>query len=328
MDSTGQRSELSGQLCKYCESALATETELVPESMFGTGEQFRYRTCLQCGALHLIDVPRDLDRYYPSSYYSFSAEPVELSGVHRWVRRARLKVLLAGWDALDRALFRRPLPPWLPWIAGRGVTTTSRICDVGCGSAQLLRSLSAAGFTDLTGADPYVPEDVAAPGLRLLRLPPQALDGGPYDVVILSHSLEHMLDPAEALRAVRRLVGRDGTVVLRVPLADSFARRTYGVHWVQLDAPRHLTVPTRDAVQRLAERASFEIDKVIDDSTAFQFWGSEQCRAGIPLCGQCVNAMGAQPLFSTAEIDRFDSRARDLNDAGEGDQATFLLRPT
>jgi SAM-dependent methyltransferase len=277
--------------------------------------------------LYLIDPPADRSRHYPSGYYSFAASPPRLGPVHRRLRRWRTALLLSRAGRLDSLLFRRERARWVPWLAGRRVGLDSRICDIGSGSGKLLHRLRLAGFTDVTGVDPYVDAPSDEPGLRILKQRPDEVTET-FDVVILSHALEHMSDPAGVMQSVRRMVRPGGTVVVRLPLADSEAWDRYGTNWVQLDAPRHLFVPTSAAVRRLLDRVGFTIERTIYDSDAFQFWGSEQYAAGVPLRHPLSFAddPGAS-AFEPAQIAAFESEARALNRIGRGDSATFVLSP-
>ena len=56
-------------------------------------------------------------------------------------------------------------------------------------------------------------------------------------------------------------------------------------------------VPSRPGLATLARRAELDVVAEYDDSGAFQFWGSEQARAGVPLMdprSQFVDAHASQ----------------------------------
>jgi hypothetical protein len=80
-------------------------------------------------------------------------------------------------------------------------------------------------------------------------------------------------------------------------------------------------------MEALAERTGFALERVVFDSTAFQFLGSEQYCRDIPLCAETSYYTDpARSIFSAAEVDAFERRARALNLARRGDQAAFYLR--
>lgn len=118
-------------------------------------------------------------------------------------------------------------------------------------------------------------------------------------------------------------------MIVRTPVCDGFAWRTYGVDWVQLDAPRHLFIPTRAGMQRIAGRAGMRVVQSFDDSSAFQFWGSEQYRRGVPLHDPRSYADNpATDLFTDDQIRAWEQCASALNRARDGDSTCFVLRST
>jgi SAM-dependent methyltransferase len=197
---------------------------------------------------------------------------------------------------------------------------------VGTGSGRLLHKLRADGFRNLSGVDPYLPEEVAVPGLRIRRCSIAEMQGS-FDLVMLHHSLEHIPDQFQTLREAARLVKPSGTVLLRIPVADSLAWRQYGVDWVQLDAPRHLYLHTRRSLALLAGATGMRVAKVLHDSESMQFWGSELYRRDIPLLDPVTSRPPPLPAhFRPGELREFRSRAQALNAAGDGDQACFFLQ--
>jgi SAM-dependent methyltransferase len=152
---------------------------------------------------------------------------------------------------------------------------------VGSGAGLALLSLSHFGFRDLTGVDPFIESGIDyAEGVRVLKAELSDLDGQ-FDLVMANHSLEHVPDPRGALREIRRLLKPGRYAVVRIPVVGR-AWREYGTNWVQLDPPRHLFVFTARTFEGLAAEEGFSADEVAYDSTAFQFWGSEQYARDIP----------------------------------------------
>jgi SAM-dependent methyltransferase len=304
--------------CRVCDNASGNSRFRAREMMFGTRVEFDYVECAACGSLQIASIPDDLGAYYPDSYYSLARQNGADAGL-----RARLATMRLGHALGDRSLVGRLLagwracPPEVAALARLGVPRDARILDVGCGRGHLLRKLAAVGFSRLTGVDAFIPDDIRYPDrVSVVKAPLEAIHGT-YDVVMLHHSLEHMADPHAAMAAVRRLLGSNGVAIVRVPLADSHAWRTYRADWVQLDAPRHLFVPTRRSMCIIAERARLAIADVVYDSTAFQFWGSERYRQNVPLHSVTT------PQRQAA---RYERAARKLNEQQQGDQACFYLR--
>lgn len=297
------------------------------EMMLGLRERFTYRECVRCGSLELLDRPSGWSRYYPDHYYAFDDAPE--GPLKRLLKRWRARHAL-GETSLAGALLVRfwGKPPFAEWIERAGVEKDDAVLDVGSGAGSHIREMSQAGFQNLTGIDPFLEEDrELAPGARLLRREAADMEG-PYDFIMMNHSLEHMEEPGAALSEAARLLPPGGILLVRVPVAGKHAWQRYGADWVQIDAPRHLFVFSEEGMRQLARRAGFEVREVRYDSYAFQFWGSEQYRLDIPLHDERSHALNpANSVFTKDQIAEYEERSRSLNARGEGDQACFYLVP-
>jgi SAM-dependent methyltransferase len=321
----------AARACRVCGNADGNRLHYPKEMMFGWGESFEYLECGACGCLQIARVPEDLARYYPANdYYSYKA-PRRKSHPD-WVlrlRHERTRAFLGEPTAVGRAiaaLSRRP--EHFLWFSHAKLSLDSRILDVGCGAGGLLLKLQREGFRRLLGADPFIEADIDyGNGVRVLKRRLEQLESE-FDFIMLHHSFEHMPEPAASLGELRRLAAPDGTLLLRIPVADCEARRRYGVNWVAWDAPRHLFLHTRASLQRLAAGAGFEIREVVHDSGTQQFASSELYLRGVPYVEHGRYKPGNSPQsFSTAQFAEFQAQADELNRRGEGDTACFYLRP-
>jgi 2-polyprenyl-3-methyl-5-hydroxy-6-metoxy-1,4-benzoquinol methylase len=313
--------------CKVCGNVNGSSQLTAREMMYGEGGEFKYVECSRCGCLQIVEVPADLSRYYREGYYSFDA-PAEEGRLKQFFIRKRARHLAGHKNPVGRlyALWL-PAPPMPAWLKGVGVGFGDEILDVGCGAGGQLIQLSYLGFSHLTGVDPFIERSIRyRSGVVVLRRSLEEMDGA-YDFIMLHHSLEHLPDQVVALEHLQRLLKPTGRVLLRTPLVGSRAWREYGADWAQLDAPRHLCLHTERSVQFLAERTGFRIERVVYDSTGFQFWGSEQIRRGVPLLDKDTGRFEPRAeLFTDEELRAFEEEAMRLNEAGEGDQACFYLQ--
>ncbi|MEI6225655.1 MAG: class I SAM-dependent methyltransferase [Deltaproteobacteria bacterium] len=313
--------------CRLCGNRTGNHLHTAREMMNGTREPFEYVECGACRCLHIREVPANLGDHYGEGYYSLGDEVGHLGWAERMLRRRRAAHLFGRLDPIGWLVSRVMGPGhYAGWFRRAGVGFDSAIADVGCGSGSLLHLLRSDGFRNLTGIDPFVPSPVQLPGLRIVRSELPAVNGT-FDLVMAHHSLEHVADPLQALRDMRAHLRPGGTLLVRIPIAGCWAWRHYGVDWVQLDAPRHLCIPSEEGFRALAAKAGLEITHSEYDSTALQFWGSEQYREGVPM--HAPNSYSRNPeasRFDAAAIRDFQARARRLNEQRDGDQACFFLR--
>jgi len=299
--------------------------------MFGRRDRFDYVRCGRCQALSITALPEDLDSYYPPDYYSFAAAPDTHARRHPRAHARRLRselALRAPAPVARRLRSRANLPVEVMRLAGLGLTTRSRVCDVGCGGGRELAELRCQGFRNLLGIDPYLGQAEARIGDVVLRRQHVGDLDGRWDLFTLHHVLEHLPDPVGELRQLAARLEPEGAIVVGVPLADGWCARHYGPDWVQIDAPRHLMVPTVKAMDVLAYAAGLRVERVTWDSWSMQFWGSEQYRMDIPLVseqGYRLECPGTGP-FSAEQHAKWERRAEELNRRQAGDAASFVLR--
>lgn len=316
--------------CRICGNEKSNQLHYPREMMFGWGTVFEYLECGYCGCLQITRVPEDLGRYYPRDYYSYKPpKDKRQSDLVLRLREARTRAFLGERTvvgALLGGLSRRA--EHFDWLARGRVSLDSAIVDIGCGTGGLLLKLQREGFRNLLGADPFLEGDIDyGNGVRVLKKAIGELEQS-FDFVMLHHSFEHMPDCLGTLRNLRRIVRNGGTLLLRIPVADSYARHKYGVHWAAWDAPRHLYLHTVKSLHLAASAAGFEVAEVTYDSTKSQFVGSELYLRGIPAAqGDAYQYGKPKAAFTKAEWQRFLRAAVELNAMRDGDTACFYLRP-
>lgn len=292
----------------------------VREMQFGTREEFTYRECAACGTLHIATVPPDLSRFYPANYYSFGT-PRPGPASDPWLRRLCGRWLIASPDPLAAALalhLSRGRYSFYYWARLCQVRFDSAVLDVGCGSGALLRRMQRYGFTHLTGLDPFAPAEIDEGNFRIRRVELSAATEK-YDLIMMNHVLEHLPDPAAALALARARLAPGGHVLVRLPLAGSFAHREYGASWFNLDAPRHLVIPTDQGLRRLAAAAGLEVKHRHFDSVEASLLASDFYRRDIS--GPDFPAIDAKARR------RYRRMTNRLNRMNQADFGVFILAP-
>ena len=291
------------------------------ENMFATHDLFQYSECPSCGTLALQTPPPNMAPYYPSDYYSFgNLKEKEVVGgsVRNFVKRKVIEARL-GKPVFGRSLWQKRFPDYLEWLLPQYFTFNSSILDVGCGSGFFLLSMANAGFTNLQGIDPYNATDIRYRcGVEILKKDLFEVSET-YDVVMMHHAYEHMENPEAILNQVWKCLKANGIALIRIPVADAEAWKTYGPLWVQLDAPRHYYLHTVKGLRLLADRTRFKVDHILFDSYNLQFWGSELYKQGKKL------SVGPT-AFTAGQLAAWSQNAKALNKQAKGDQLCIYLR--
>ena len=199
----------------------------------------------------------------------------------------------------------------LAWRVDRGLHLTAewftaymgkqslRVCELGCGSGALLEKLSSLGH-DVVGVepDPAARRVAVERGLRVLEgtaesMLPFATEA--FDVVIMSHVLEHCRDPIQAVRNASSLLIQGGMLVIETPNNAAIGLQKAGVTWYWLDVPRHLNFFTTRSLRLICESQGLKSQDIEFCGYTRQFsedWIDaeqkirEQFKSVIPKCDQ------------------------------------------
>jgi SAM-dependent methyltransferase len=202
--------------------------------------------------------------YYPAAY-SF-APGVDAGS---WLKRCL--------SALEYALFYRPM---YRADARRVVRNTrgsaasrGRILDVGCGRGMRLLAFRRLGY-EVFGAD-FQPEVVES--LRTQwDIPAVCADANnldrvfekeSFDVVTAYYLLEHVLDVSGLLRRCHALLKPGGWLAVAIPLRDSLQAACLKSRWsTATEAPRHVSIPSREGLREVFRAAGFPEVSIVPDS--------------------------------------------------------------
>ena len=313
--------------CRICGANELGASYDVREYMFNATDSFKYDECGACHSLQLSEIPalETLAKFYPEDYYAFQASSGPSAGglkarLRDWSQRERDKAALGGGGALASALNRIWPSPKLDVFRKIGMTPRDKVLDVGCGAGDLIDRLFAAGFAGVSGVDPFISADITTPaGARVKKTDLGGADGK-FDLIMFTHSLEHVPSPLDELTVACEKLNADGRCLVRIPTPSSQAWRQYGLNWAQLDAPRHLTLPSRQGMTRLAQRCGFVLTQTIDEATRWPLMASELIQRGER---DVLN--DHEKRFTPAEVAQYEARAAESNAKGEGDSVAFLL---
>ncbi len=270
--------------CRVCGSHIRLVTHIAKEMMYGTREEFQYDECSNCFSLQISVIPdqQTLSRHYSSDYYSFTHGPSAQESAHSWLKSERDKAYFSQNSYIGRVLKVLKPVPLFDTLRASGLKTGQYVLDVGCGAGFLLDNLAQIGFKNLLGIDPFISADMfTSAGVPIKRSTLFEMEDS-FDFIMFNHSFEHLPLPRDELMAALKCLHPNGRCLIRVPTPSSRAWETYGVNWVQLDAPRHLTLISRLGMRIMASGCGFQIVGELDDSQAWSLMASELYQRGNP----------------------------------------------
>jgi 2-polyprenyl-3-methyl-5-hydroxy-6-metoxy-1,4-benzoquinol methylase len=263
----------------------------VRDRFVGIPGEWSHRRCQnpECGLVWLdpMPLPEELGKLY-SAYFTHAArEGSEPGGSGNDLKR-RERASLAG--ALGYAELREgagSLPDrlrgWSPFVrerAGRSVfwlpaAERGRLLDIGCGNGRFLNRMRSLGW-EVAGVD-FDAEAVRVArehyGLdaRCGSADAVGFEPASFDVVTLSHVLEHVPDPAAALARCASLLRPGGEILVWVPNFESPFRSLFGAAWFPYEVPRHRWHFRPADVAALLVRAGLAVVEVLPDPTETLF---------------------------------------------------------
>jgi SAM-dependent methyltransferase len=209
---------------------------------------FTLERCRACG--HIFQNPRlslaGLEYYYRDVYDGLGEDMAEqLFGVRTMPYGARAKSI----EGLAQAAPRT----WLDVGGGHGHfarvvrDTWPGLRVDGLDMSESIDDAARRGWVDraLRGVFPELARRLRATGER-------------YDVVSMSHYLEHTLDPAAELAAANRVLASGGLLMIEVPDPESRLGALLGRFWFPWLQPQHLHFVSATNLDRLLRDAGFE----------------------------------------------------------------------
>ena len=239
----GQNDKSSGVVCIFCKNeATIPILKNIPKN----GKTYSIFECAECKIAITHPFPSDdeLGRLYSCGNY-------------RTGTGKRFGFLIESLIHLGRILKRRRINEHIK---------KGRILDIGCGRGLFLNVMRLGGW-GVIGSE--LNEETAsyatkAFGLEILPgdIVQHQLPGESFDAININQVLEHLKNPREVLMECRRLLRRDGLLVISVPDIRSLQFTVGKEHWFLLDLPCHLFHFSEEGLKDLLKKNGFRIKRV------------------------------------------------------------------
>ena len=296
--------------CKACSQKISSSIFHVSDFYDGGNKEYAYGLCNLCGSISLTEDVDDNSLYH-ENYYS-----IKSSNISKFARiinyfKLKLKYILLKKEnklILSHNIF---LSEFLKYADDK---QNGKYLDVGCGVGEFLKTLSIFGYKDLTGIDPYLPNDFnSPPGIKITKGSID-VECQVYDGIIVHHVLEHVADPTSFMQSVRSSLSDDGLVFLSLPVKGVIFEQ-YREFAYTLQAPHHKFLINRRHLKNLLNSIGFKVisEKVDNFSTRPWLIMSELWKNGIceklyrPALDCLVDATVTQRLdelaFNSAKIE-------------------------
>lgn len=250
----------------------------VHDAYFGTQGQWNYRQHSQAG--HLWLDPRPADQSIRELYTDYYTHAVELPETSAGLWQQAISLALSarlGYPSPEKTCMLAKLVSHLPSVEAAAelevmrihASESGRMLDVGCGGGAFLRRMRKAGWI-VAGTEPDAKAAArlaAQEGFPIYNSLEELIQAREqrFDIVVLSHVIEHLPDPIHTLTMLRSLLDTGGRLILTTPNALSLGSRIFGALWRGLEPPRHFNVFSPGSLSQALGRAGFYVERVSTD---------------------------------------------------------------
>lgn len=309
--------------CPICGEDNDNQIFKVKEMQMGLREEFDYVECSNCGCLFIKEIPADISKYYDTDYVPHMKHQYDL--FEKFSKK--LFGMYISNNSIIKILFDNKVTIttkfWNSLVDKKLLNLNSSILDVGCGDGDFLNTLKKGGFKDLTGIDLFIDDENMLDGITIHKTSLEDFKSEKkYDLITSNHSFEHMDNQLINLKCFEKLVTGDGIIVIRIPIKSDFFWKKYGVHWFQIDAPRHFFLHTIESFRILCNQTNLEVVDVICDSYAGCMLNCEKYSRDISMRDEEWDTF----KLDNKTMENFKKEVDKLNANNDGDQAIFLLK--
>lgn len=204
----------------------------------------------------LLPTPVDTaDFYNIESYYTRSRSSISITEEVSLLSRIRKHIAWRGDNGIHRD------KRWWAELLG---SAPLKICEIGCGSGRTLQELQELGHV-VTGVEPD-PSAAARNGKLTVfegsaEELPYEIKTQQFDLVIMSHVLEHCIDPILSLRNIAGIMKMGGRVYIEVPNHACLGFKFSKLTWPNLGVPRHLYYFSPKSLEKVCQKVGISVRK-------------------------------------------------------------------
>lgn len=140
------------------------------------------------------------------------------------------------------------------------------LLDYGCGTGEFLKICSHEGWKTF-GIEPNLQARNFAINYNKLIVEDEnyleQLKDGSFSVITLWHVLEHVHDLNGCIANLKRLLKKEGNLLIAVPNYLSYDAKVYGKFWAAYDVPRHLYHFSSETMEKLFKKHGLYIKKIL-----------------------------------------------------------------
>lgn len=250
--------------CPVCASEHAELAVVAVDNLFFCSHRkWRYQRCANCASIYLGNRPKPdaihlaYRTYYTHNSTTGSVNLLVINLLRRYLQWSRDGALFAALIGL-----LKPLQSFFE-AKTKGIANypPGKVFDFGCGNGTFLSLCREFGWcAHGSDFDESAVQTARAQGLDVVLGGIDALATQPddsFDLITLSHVIEHVHEPMALLVECRKKLKTGGTLWIETPNANAIGLLMFGKNWRGLEPPRHLLLYTMKSLSHALNTAQF-----------------------------------------------------------------------
>jgi 2-polyprenyl-3-methyl-5-hydroxy-6-metoxy-1,4-benzoquinol methylase len=233
--------------CPICENP-SYSNFIICKDYTVSGESFAIVQCADCGLKYTNPrpAPSVIDQYYESeNYISHSNKGNNLVNLaYKLVRNFTIKSKIGLIEKLNTG-------------------NEYKLLDVGCGTGEFLKAYSDRGRS-AEGIEPNLKAREAAVRKTGITIH-ENFDSvnAKFNIITLWHVIEHMSNLNEIVDQLKKLLKKNGKLIIAVPNCNSYDASFFKEYWAAYDVPRHFYHFSPDTMKTLLKVNKLKLSKIV-----------------------------------------------------------------
>lgn len=245
--------------CKVCSSLnvkkIFNTCNIHGRHILDSKDNFSIYRCYDCEIIFIAGVLIDskyYSKYYPQNYYDKELSNNLINLFVNLIEKISIKIK-------ERQILNNLL----------NKKFKLKILDIGCGNGRFLTNISNSRF-DKYGVE-INPEGYKRCREKKLKTYNQELkninfEDNFFDAITLWHVIEHLDNPSEVMLNIKKILKKEGILVISTPNTTSLGFKYGQSLWFHLDVPRHLILYNKKSLEYFFDKTGF---KVIQEKNIF-----------------------------------------------------------
>jgi len=263
--------------CPLCQN-LAMHEMSSNDLMFKKNKIYDYYFCRLCDLTFINPLPNlvEIKNFYPDSYMVF--EPARLKKINI-IEKVRLQAKHGYINLINKDNYLFNLLGFCLLKSREHIdyVESGKFLDIGCGNGSRLLKMRNLGW-QVTGVElnKKAFNECVNHNLNVFNstLENTKFEDNSFDVVYMSHLVEHLANPCEIFEIVNNILKPNGLLYIKTPNRNSLGRKIFGKYWYANDIPRHLFLFSKTSLVNVFKKLNMNLEYYSQDTTPKIFLNS------------------------------------------------------